>query len=317
MEPFAEVLQKTVMLNSLERFKGRNDRINPLVDVEKCLILFERVALGVLVDEDLAKHFWTLVQPDFVAPFMTWNQPISHILLILTALPTSIFTTSYGPIATTELQQKDYERITLIHASFLLTTEPKPDPTIQPGIRRKQMLDVRNRILTFYAGIAATDHGVESLVTNMNWQALSRVVVRLHHELEEIFEDRYGLEQSVRFVNTAVAFVHRVLKLQKSNNDIDRLLSSAQNGNGHKHLVTFARIAFVREKGWLSEVGVKAETVEMAMEVLEGGVTMEQGDEIWGLFRGRPGGYVVGEGEVSMTESMIEAEKVLREEEMG
>ena len=57
LEPFVEVLQKTVMLNSLERFKGRYDRINPLVDVEKCLRIFETVALGVLIDDDLNRQY--------------------------------------------------------------------------------------------------------------------------------------------------------------------------------------------------------------------------------------------------------------------
>ncbi|KAK6346661.1 hypothetical protein TWF696_006780 [Orbilia brochopaga] len=324
MEPFTEVLQKTVMLNSLERFKGHHDRVNLLVDVEKCLQLFETVALGVLIDEELAKHFWTLIQPDFIAPFMTWNQPLSHIRLILNTLPSSVFTSSYGPISPDPLQQKDYERVTLIHASFLLTTEPKTPTTAStatassssahPGIRRAEILAIRTAILTFYTCIATTDHGINSLVTNANWQALSRVIVRLHHELEEVFEDRYGLENSVAFVNNGVRFIHRVLKLQRSNDDIERLLSnSTHNGNGHKHLVVFARIAFRREKGWLSAVGVTPEVVDMAMEVLESSVTMEQGDEIWGLFRGRPGGYG---GEVSMTESMIEADKILRDVEM-
>ncbi|KAF3905137.1 hypothetical protein ABW21_db0206594 [Orbilia brochopaga] len=323
MEPFTEVLQKTVMLNSLERFKGHHDRVNPLVDVEKCLQLFETVALGVLADEDLAKQFWTLIQPDFIAPFMTWNQPLSHIRLILNALPSSVFTSSYGPISPDPLQQKDYERVTLIHASFLLTTEPKPpatadstSPSTRPGIRRTEILAIRTAILTFYTCIATTDHGINSLVTNANWQALSRIIVRLHHELEEIFEDRYGRPESVAFVNNGVRFIHRVLKLQNANDDIERLLSnSTHNGNGHKHLVVFARIAFRREKGWLADVGVAAEVVEMAMEVLESSVTMEQGDEIWGIFRGRPGGWA-GEIEVSMTESMIEADKILRDVEM-
>ncbi|KAJ6258267.1 hypothetical protein Dda_7186 [Drechslerella dactyloides] len=317
MEPFAEVLQKTVMLNSLERFKGHHDRINPLVDVEKCLHLFETVALGVLTDEELARHFWTLIQPDFIAPFMTWNQPLPHIRLILNTLPSSVFTNSYGPISPDPLQQKDYERITLIHASFLLTIEPKPassTATTHPGLRRAEVLAIRTAILTFYTCIATTDHGINSLVTNANWQALSRVIVRTHHELEEILEDRHGLESSVAFVNNAVRFIHRVIKLQRANDDIERLLSgSTHNGNGHKHLVLFARIAFRREKGWLSSVGVRGDVVEMAMEVLECSVTMEQGDEIWGLFRGRPGGFG---GEVSMTESMIEADKIMREVEM-
>lgn len=314
LEPFVEVLQKTVMLNSLERFKGRYDRINSLVDVEKCLLLFETVALGVLINEDLSRHFWALVQPDFIAPFMTYNQPISHIRLILNTLPSSVFSTSYGPISPDPLQQKDYERVTLIHASFLLTTEPKADPTAHPGHRRAEILSIRTAILTFYSCIASTTYGITSLVTNSNWQALSRIIVRLHHELEEVYEDRYGLKNSVKFINNGVSFIHRVLKLQTSNDDIERLLgSNAHNGNGYKHLVVFARVAFVKEGGYLSKAGILPETVEMAMEVLEGSVTMEQGDEIWGLFRGREG---VGAGGDSMTESMLEGDRVLREEEM-
>ncbi|KAK6507728.1 hypothetical protein TWF481_006150 [Arthrobotrys musiformis] len=313
LEPFVEVLQKTVMLNSLERFKGRNDRINPLVDVEKCLLLFETVALGVLINDDLNRHFWALIQPDFIAPFMTYNQPISHIRLILNTLPSSVFSTSYGPISPDPLQQKDYERVTLIHASFLLTTEPKVDSTVEPGHRRAEILSIRSAILTFYSCIASTTHGITSLVTNSNWQALSRIIVRLHHELEEIYEDRYGLKNSVNFINNGVSFIHRVLKLQTSNDDIERLLgSNAHNGNGYKHLVVFARVAFVQDGGYLSRAGVLPETVEMAMEVLEGSVTMEQGDEIWGLFRGRSD----GDGGDLMTESMLEGDRVLREEEM-
>lgn len=56
MDQFADVVQKTVMLNSLERFKGRHDCIEPLIDVERCLLLFERVAYGVLADEEDAKQ---------------------------------------------------------------------------------------------------------------------------------------------------------------------------------------------------------------------------------------------------------------------
>ncbi|KAK6343541.1 hypothetical protein TWF730_011131 [Orbilia blumenaviensis] len=313
LESFVDVLQKTVMLNSLERFKGHNDRVNPLIDVEKCLMLFETVALRVLVDEELNKHFWALVQPDFIAPFMTYNQPIPHIRIILNTLPSSVFSTSYGPISPDPLQQKDYERVALIHASFLLTTEPKPDPEAHPGRRRAEILSVRSAILTFYSCIASTTHGITSLVTNSNWQALSRIIVRLHHELEEVYEDRYGVQNSVKFINNGVSFIHRVLKLQTSNDDIERLLgSTAHNGNGYKHLVVFARVAFVKEGGYLSNLGILPETVDMAMEVLEGSVTMEQGDEIWGLFRGRSGGA----GGDSMTESMLEGDRVLREEEM-
>ncbi|KAK6513008.1 hypothetical protein TWF506_009170 [Arthrobotrys conoides] len=314
LEPFVEVLQKTVMLNSLERFKGRYDKINPLVDVEKCLLLFETVALGALINDDLSKHFWSLIQPDFIAPFMTYNQPMSHIRLILNTLPSSVFSTSYGPISPDPLEQKDYERVTLIHASFLLTTEPKADPTVHPGHRRAEILSIRSAILTFYSCIASTTHGITSLVTNSNWQALSRIIVRLHHELEEVYEDRYGIENSVKFINNGVSFIHRVLKLQTSNDDIERLLgSTAHNGNGYKHLVVFARVAFAKEGGYLSRAGLLPETVEMAMEVLEGSVTLEQGDEIWGLFKGKDGADAGGD---SMTESMLEGERVLREEEM-
>lgn len=63
MEKFADVVQKTVMTNSVERFKGRYHLQEPLIDVEKCLLLFERVALGVLIEEEVAKryvHLFTL-----------------------------------------------------------------------------------------------------------------------------------------------------------------------------------------------------------------------------------------------------------------
>ncbi|KAF3908385.1 hypothetical protein AA313_de0210444 [Arthrobotrys entomopaga] len=324
MESFAEVVQRTVLLNSEAVFKGHYDQINPLVDIEKCLLLFESVAIRIRADEELAQHFWTLIVPNFVAPLMTWNQPLSQLRLILNALPSSVFRTSYGPISPDPIDQSDYERVTLMHASFLLTGEPKPETPVSkipsPGLRRAEILAIRSQVLTFYSCIAATDHGIERMVTNRNWQALSRVIVRMHHELEEIYEDRYNLPNSVAFVNNGVALIHRVLKLQKSNDDIERLLSStATNGNGYKHLVVFARVAFIKEGGFLAKVGVREGVREMAMEVLEGSVTMEQGDEIWGVFRGRSGGSGSGGysgGEVSMTESMIEADRILREEEM-
>ncbi|KAK6537380.1 hypothetical protein TWF694_011568 [Orbilia ellipsospora] len=322
MESFAEVVQRTVLLNSEAVFKGHYDKINPLVDIEKCLLLFESVAIRIRADEELAQHFWALIVPNFVAPLMTWNQPLSQLRLILNALPSSVFRTSYGPISPDPIDQSDYERVTVMHASFLLTGEPKPETPVSkissPGHRRAEILAIRAQVLQFYSCIAATDHGIHRMVTNKNWQALSRVIVRMHHELEEIYEDRYNLPNSVSFVNNGVAFIHRVLKLQKSNDDIERLLSStATNGNGYKHLVVFARVAFIKEGGFLGKVGIREAVREMAMEVLEGSVTMEQGDEIWGVFRGRSGGSVSGYGgEASMTESMIEADRILREEEM-
>lgn len=280
---------------------------------------------------------------------MNFNQPYSHIRRILNALPSSVFDDSFGPIVPPlplaesfsadnppPEQQSDVERVTLIHVSFLLTTDPKPDPTVEhEGLRRSEILEIRQLILTFYGCLASTQHGIDSLITN--WQALSRITVRLHHEVEEIYEDRYGQCDSVKFVNEAVKLIWIVVKNQRPGKNIEQQLCCAPNGYGKKYLVGLTRVAFAKDNGFFVMEGVKLETLDHAMEVLESSVTMEEGDAIWNVFKGKPpsggdgtgstaSGSTGGNGGrrdkakgreiMSMTESMLEAEKVMREEEM-
>lgn len=151
--------------------------------------------------------------------------------------------------------------------------------------RREDLLSLRHEILRFYAVVATTQHGINSLV--LNWQSLSRISVRMYFELEEVYQDRYGLVESVEFVKGAMRFLTGVLSAQTENRDIEGMLMGAPNGYGYKHFVGVTRLAFVEEGGWLWRVGIDGDVVEGAMEVLEGSVTMEEGDALWGLFESK------------------------------
>ena len=108
---------------------------------------------------------------------------------------------------------------------------------------------------------------------------MQRIARRLAEELDELYEWRRGQEERTTFVNNCVRLLHGMVVLDQAVVR-GRLVGGMA---GHRYLVAMARVAFAEGNG--QERGLEEDVMMKAHELLEGVLTPDEAEELWGVLK--------------------------------
>ncbi|PUU74626.1 hypothetical protein B9Z19DRAFT_422854 [Tuber borchii] len=273
-EEVVGLIQRTVDINAIPTFQKNLSKIEKDVDVTSCLELLESIALGMVGNEIHVRRFWHSVRSDFPLILLNPAQPIEHIRRMASILCTSVTSQSFGPRGSNEAAQRQNESNLLASITRVLADTPG-STTGEPRWDKVEAVELRKEIVQFLGTIAGTKLGIEALAQHPN--ALLRLSKRIAEELEEVYEWKYGADESSQFLNSAVRLLHAIITTNAQEATV-KLSGSAS----HKNLASMTRIAF--SDGVLQESGLEETVIELAHEILEVMVTPHEGENLWDIF---------------------------------
>lgn len=301
------LLQASIALNAEKRFKhspvnhssfGKFRATPQSVLIQEingtaCLDLLLAVAYTISDEPELIDLFWRLMDPEFVLMMLNAWQPISDITVNLRLLATSIFSNTFGNIASTPEEQEKIEHWIINRVCWLLWETPKVDEGLPPNTTQ-QLCQLRLEVMELLTRIAITSspyphddpshHG--SLLIASDAHAIARIVRSLYDEVAAMYLLTPTHALHAEIVNRGIRVLYHVLTMHSASIDLQEKLSLI-NGGVHKHRVVLTRLAF--SQGFYIDRLITDETVAMATSLLEESVTPDEADELIEAFPGFKG----------------------------
>ena len=277
----------------------RPDRGQPTPQSKLCPLIDSTMGLSILYatataclhsrDSSIVRHFWTAFRQDFILIMLNSHQPLADLSLMVHLLSTSIFEDSFSTLQNLDFTpspgqskpgQKDREHHVLDRLSALLFETPQPDEGIAPN-DPLDVLNLRADILSLFHDLMLTSNGVALLATHAT--TISRLTRLIHDAHESLYHNVPSTQAAAaHLVNAGIRILHYLLTTQGDSIDLQAKLSTKTPAAPQKYLVVLTRLAF--GEGILLEEGIEEETVDMAHELLEAGVTPEEGELLMDAF---------------------------------
>ncbi|KAL6703391.1 hypothetical protein ACN47E_009733 [Coniothyrium glycines] len=261
------------------------------INVSDCLELLHILAASCVSSSDSAAivRFWRAIPSTFACMLLVKEQPREHIILMLRILSTSSLPDSLGPICNDEssLDSQASNEDALINRLTNLFTEtprPIPDPssTMLPsmGASEADVWDMRLLVVSTLAQCCIYQQGVSRLAQNR--LCTGRLVKYLDYCVKSLYHQPLSpcQDRIIRSINATMRLIYHIAT---SNSDFD-IKSKLVNtlGGQHAYLVSLTRLAF--SEGLLLEYGIEDEVVNMAHDILDQGLSLEEGDAFGKVF---------------------------------
>jgi hypothetical protein len=276
------VLQAAVDVNGVPRFlhspvssqnKGQVRRtprsaLQDDVNSTVALNIIYLMATACRHDENAHEAFWGNIQFEMFLMSLNSHQPVEDIILVVNILSTSLRQDSFGPIQSSELEQKELEYHFIERVTCLLSEHLDPDEG-QEEYSPSQICEMRLELLSllemvaFYSIDPSNNHG--SLVIASHPYALARLFRSLYDEMDALYTLRPEHSQRAALVNRLMYLVYGVIRNVGNVNINEKLARLA--GARQKHRLVLSRLAF--SEGLYLESGITEEAMEMARQLLE------------------------------------------------
>lgn len=272
-------------------YSSRQRQIAACIDAEDCLELLYLVASSCLSSSDPGAivRLWQAIPSSFAIMLLVKEQPLAQINLMLRILGTSVFPTSVGPITPGDPapeSQANNEDALINRLTNLFTERPQPvpDPAAPPGsidpVPEDDLWNLRLLVLSVLTQFSLSEHGSNRLAQNR--LCIGRLIKYLDHCITSLYRYPVAPTQGhkVDSINAAMKLIYHVAT---SNPDFD-MKSKLVNtlGGQHAYLVALTRLAF--SEGLVLEAGIEDEVVNMAHDILDEGLSMEEGDAFGKVF---------------------------------
>ncbi|KAI1668533.1 DUF3636 domain containing protein [Pyrenophora tritici-repentis] len=261
------------------------------INVEDCLELLHLIASSCLSSSDSGAitRLWQTIPSSFAIMLLVKEQPQQQITLMLRILATSALTNTLGPITTvdsTQDNQANNEDALLNRLTNLFTEIPKPvpDPSAQPtspqAISEPDLWDLRLLVLSVLTQFSIPEYGSSRLAQNR--LCIGRLIKYLDYCITSLYRFPISPTQDhkVDSINATMKLIYHVAT---TNADFDikgKLVNTL--GGQHAYLVALTRLAF--SEGLVLEAGIEDEVVNMAHDILDEGLSMEEGDAFGKVF---------------------------------
>ncbi|KAJ5319223.1 uncharacterized protein N7506_011927 [Penicillium brevicompactum] len=299
IEPLVSVLQDSVEINAVPRFKyapaSRDKRVTrqtpqsdlqPLVDSTGAMRLLYQIACGVLHIRSAMEKYWQSIRISFILVMLHPSQPLSDIVLLMNLLSTSIRPNSFGPIRSSDQDQLDVQKWVVDRLTHMLSEPAIPDEGVAPyttydvcAMRLEVLLLLES--LAFNPMAQTQGQGHASTILALHPNALARLFRSMHDELDALYSAPPESDLRVALVNGLMRLVFGVMRQHGSSINMQDKLACVP-GSKQKHLVVLTRLAFC--DGTVLEAGIDDETVDMAHELLEEWTNPQEADSLAEVF---------------------------------
>ena len=272
--------QFTADINLIPRFKKKPaSEINPHVSTLDCFQVLHTVAHNLMFDAPEIERFWRCMRFDFVGMMIKPTQPITELLQALSLLKTSILPNSFSMITPPgDGDQQCSEQVVLGLLSRLLIEMPwvpedeEPDPSPDVCTLRLEVLEV-------LSGMLSNPYCSKVLINSPH--VLPRIISFLCDEIDDLYDyttDEMNIMRS-RGINIGFMIWHDVHKLlgSEKQQELQEKLKETSGMIG-KQLLVLTRLAFC--EGGYYEGRIEQVVSELAHEMLEEVLTMEEGEEL-------------------------------------
>jgi hypothetical protein len=272
-------------------YSPRQREIASCIDVEDCLELLYLIASSCVssTDADAIGRMWQAIPSTFAIMLLVKEQPQPQITLMLHILGTSALPASVGPITVADSDQESQanNEDALINRLTNLFTEiprPVPDPSASPTatdeVSEVDIWDLRLSVLSTLTQFSIPEYGSSRLAQNK--LCIGRLIKYLDHCITSLY--RYPVsptqDRKVDSINATMKLIYRIAT-SSPNFDIKAKLVNTLGGQ-HAYLVALTRLAF--SEGLVLEAGIEDEVVNMAHDILDEGLSMEEGDAFGKVF---------------------------------
>jgi hypothetical protein len=272
-------------------YSSKQRQITACIDVERCLELLYLVASSCLSSSDPGAivRLWQAIPSSFTLMLLVKEQPLAQITLMLRILGTSALTTSVGPIATvapTAENQANNEDALINRLTNLFTEIPKPvpnpatSPTPTLPVPDVDLWDLRLLVLSVLTQFSVFEHGSSRLAQNR--LCVGRLIRYLDYCITSLYHHPVAPthDYKVDSINATMKLIHHIATSNPKFEIKNKLVNTL--GGQHAYLVALTRLAF--SEGLVLEAGIQEEVVNMAHDILDEGLSMEEGDAFGKVF---------------------------------
>ncbi|RAR06576.1 hypothetical protein DDE83_006911 [Stemphylium lycopersici] len=272
-------------------YSPKQREIATCIDVQDCLELLYLVASSCVSSSDPSAiaRLWQAIPSTFAIMLLVKEQPQPQIMLMLRILGTSALTTSVGPITTADSAQDNQanNEDALINRLTNLFTEiprPVPDPAASPtpalAVSEADLWDLRLLVLSVLTQFSISEYGSSRLAQNR--LCIGRLIKYLDHCITTLYRHPIAptQNQKVDSINTTMKLIYHVATTNADFDIKSKLVNTL--GGQHAYLVALTRLAF--SEGLVLEAGIEDEVVNMAHDILDEGLSMEEGDAFGKVF---------------------------------
>lgn len=255
------------------------------INVLDCLDLLYLIATSCVscFDPEAIIRFWQAIPSTFACMLLVKEQPCAQITLMLRILSTSALEKTLGPIIQMDsaLESQDSSEDAMLHRLTNLFTEtPRviPDPSGSASttvtVSEADTWDLRLHVLSVLTQFSISTYGSSRLAQNR--LCIGRLIKYLDYCITSLYRQPLSPNQD-RIVESINANMKLIYYITTNNADFD-IKSKLTNtvGGQHAYLVALTRLAF--SEGLLLEYGIEDEVVNMAHDILDEGLSMEEGD---------------------------------------
>ncbi|KAF1926913.1 uncharacterized protein M421DRAFT_102043 [Didymella exigua CBS 183.55] len=249
------------------------------IDVLACLDMLHLIATSCVgLSDTAAAELWASIPSDFAIMLLNPEQPMAQISLTLHILATSALPSSIGPISPQPGSQAAGEDALIGRLTNLLTETPTL--AADAAADAAATLALRLQVVELLSTLAVPAHGAARLGSNRI--CTGRLLKHLDRVIAGLYQAPLAPTQdaAVASINATVSLVHHIATTNPGFDVKSKLVHTL--GGVHAYLVSLARVAF--SEALVLEAGVDEGTVDMAHGILDGGLSMEEGEAFAGVF---------------------------------
>ncbi|KAJ4353579.1 uncharacterized protein N0V89_005309 [Didymosphaeria variabile] len=258
------------------------------VDVQSCLDLLYLLAtccISCPSSEPLSR-FWRNMPLDFVLLMLLKEQPVGSMLVLLRTLSTSALPTSLGPIISSDPETQKGGESNLLTRLTNLFSEPiapiaDPKSTSHAHeVPESQIWRVRLKILDVLTQFSIPEYGSTILISHA--LCIGRLIKYLNHAVSALYSRPLSPTQpeKIATINATMKLLNHLTTSNPGFNIKSKLNETL--GGLHAYYVSLTRLAF--SEGLVLEAGIEQEVMDMAHDILDDGLSPEEGDALAEVF---------------------------------
>ncbi|KAL5449739.1 hypothetical protein PMIN06_005819 [Paraphaeosphaeria minitans] len=269
-------------------FSSAYQKIVEEVNVQSCLDLLYLLATCCVScpSPEPLTQFWRNMPIDWVLLMLQKEQPIPHMLILLRTLSTSALPASLGPIIASDPEtQRGGESNLLARLTNLFSEsiDPTPNPKSTepaPPVPESQVWIVRLKILDALTQFSIPEYGSAVLISH--GLCIGRLIKYLNHAVSALYARPLSPTQpeKIATINTTMKLLNHLTTCNPGFNIKSKLNETL--GGLHAYYVSLTRLAF--SEGLVLEAGIEQEVMDMAHDILDDGLSPEEGDALAEVF---------------------------------